>query len=290
MKIKNICNRLIITTQCFFIKFVVAIAIIFKINPNKKKLKTADVIVSFTSYGVRLKKCTWLAAYSMLMQSVQAEFVVLYLEENLIDKKLPFFIRKLQKMGLRIEYVENIRSYKKLVPALKQFPKKTIITIDDDIYYSKNLIKNLLETSKENNNAICASVTRGLTFDTEGKLKSYNDWSKIPKQEETLFAVGYGGILYPPSIFNLEHLKKDEFMAHSPCGDDIWFFAVRYKQEIPLIPATNSKITYYPVNYIYERFHKNEGLTEENVFGGKNDIQMQATLKHFNIELKMDIK
>ncbi len=285
MKLVKISKRLFITIQCFLIKIAVFFAIIFGLNPKNKNKKVQNLIVSFTSYGVRLKKCTWLAVYSMFMQSIQPEFVVLYLEETLKEQKLPFLLRKLQKIGLQIEYADNIRSYKKLVPALHQFPEKTIITIDDDIYYSKHLIKNLVETSKDNLRAICATVTRGITFDNAGTINSYNDWQRNPTQEDLLFAVGYGGILYPPSVFNLNYMKKDDFMVVSPNADDIWFFAARYKDSIPLLHANRYNITYYPVNYIYERFHKNEGLTEENVFGGKNDVQMKATLEHFKIDL-----
>ena len=287
VKIIRICRRIMLTLICLFIKFFVAIAIIVGIKPRKKTC-VENLIVSFTSYGIRLKNCTWLAVYSMFMQSVQPEFVVLYLEKGVKSQKLPFLLRKLQKMGLVIEYCNDIRSYKKLVPALHQYPNKTIITIDDDIYYSKNLIKNLVETSLKNKSAICATVVIGLTFDTDGNVKSYNEWNKNPEQKDILFAVGYGGILYPPSVFNLDYMKEDDFLTIAPTADDIWFFASRFKDNILLVPANKYKITYYPVNYVYERLHKNAGLTEENVFGGKNDIQMRAVLEHFNINLKKD--
>ena len=284
VKIIRICRRIMLTLICLFIKFFVAIAIIVGIKPRKKTC-VENLIVSFTSYGVRLKNCTWLAVYSMFMQSTQPEFVVLYLEPSLENIKLPFFIRKLQKMDLKIEYTSDIRSYKKLIPALHQYPDKTIITIDDDIYYSKNLVKNLVETSLQNKSAICATVVHGITFTKEAQIDSYNNWNKKPHEGDILFAVGYGGILYPPSVFNLDYMKEADFTKISPNADDIWFFAARYKDSVPLVQANNYKITYYPVNYVYERFHKNEGLTEENVFGGQNDIQMQATMKHFDIEL-----
>lgn len=259
-------------------------------NYAKSKPKTKNLIVSFTSYGVRLKKCTWLTVYSMLMQSQQAEVVILYLDYSFQNIKLPFLMRKLVKMGLQIKYCSDIKSYKKLVPALTDFSDKIIITIDDDIYYSKNLLKNLYETYLENPKSICATAVRIITFDTSGVPATYKQWEKAIDTQDTkvLFAVGYGGVLYPPSIFDLHHMDEKQFMSICPTADDIWFFAVRYSCHISLAVANKYKITYYPVNYLYERLHKNSGLTDANVFEGKNDSQLQAAIKHFNIKFNLN--
>lgn len=255
-------------------------------NLAKNKPKTKNLIVSFTSYGIRLKKCTWLTVYSMFMQSQQAEAIILYLDYSFQNKKLPFLMQKLVKMGLCIQYCKDTKSYKKLVPALTEFPDKIIITIDDDIYYSKNLIKNLYKTYLENTKSVCATAVKVITSDNDGIPIPYNQWKKAinTQDNKALFAVGYGGVLYPPSIFDLQYMDEKQFMSLCPTADDIWFFAVRYSSHIPLSVANKYKVVYYPVNYLYERLHKNTGLTDQNVFEGKNDSQMQAAINYFNIK------
>ncbi len=282
-KMKKI-KRIFVTLYCIALKVIIFIAILLGINPQKKIKPTSDIILSFTSYGVRLKNCTWLAAYSMLMQTIKPEKIILCLDYSYKKIKLPYPIRKLQKMGITIEYCNDTRSYKKLIPAIKQYPTKIIITIDDDIYYSENLIRNLYEEHLKNTNNVCATVVRGLIFDEKRNPLPYTRWKRdITESDTQLFAVGYGGILYPPQAINTKYLQEEDFMKIAPSADDIWFFGARIKSGVNLVQANNYKIIYHPVNYLYERLHKNEGLTEQNVHEGKNDIQLRDTLKHFDI-------
>ncbi len=285
MKLFGIIKRILLTFYCLFIKATVYILILFGINPCNAHNKTEGLIVSLTSYGVRLQKCTWLAIYSMFMQSQKPELVILYLCESFQNKKLPYMLRKLEKMGLKVEYTKDTRSYKKLIPALKQYPNKVIITIDDDIYYSKHLIKNLYISHIQNKESVCANVVRGVPLSADKLPLPYQCWDKNPNSDAILFAVGYGGILYPPNSMILEYLQEKNYMQICPTADDIWFFAARTKNNTTLIHAKNLKITYYPVNYLYERFHKQGGLTEQNVFEGKNDTQLLSALEYFKINL-----
>ncbi len=282
----RIIKRLCITFYCLVLKYAVLYAILLGINPNKNKSIEKNIIVSFTSYGIRLKKCTWLAAYSMLQQSTKPEKIILYLDYSFQSIKLPYPIRKLLKMGLEIAYCKDIRSYKKLIPALSMFPQKTIITIDDDIYYSKHLIKNLYETSIENPKSICANTAIEITLDEKKNPLPYTKWNRsISSHAHLLFAVGCGGILYPPNSLNMDLLAEKDFMSIAPNADDIWFFATRIKSGSHLALAKKYKIILHPVNYLYERLHRDAGLTEKNVHEGKNDIQFLETLKHFEITL-----
>ncbi len=285
VKIVRIIKRIALTLYCILIKATVYIFILLGINPFKCQNKTENLIVSLTSYGIRLKKCTWLAVYSMFAQSLKPELVVLYLCDSYQDKKIPYTLRKLEKMGLKIEYTKDTKSYKKLIPALRQYPNKVIITIDDDIYYSKHLIENLYISHLQNKGAVCANAVRGIPLAENRLPMPYKCWNKNPTQSEILFAVGYGGILYPPNSMNLEYLQEENYMEICPTADDIWFFASRTKNNTPLVHAKSLKITYYPVNYLYERFHKQGGLTEQNVFEGKNDTQLLFALDYFKITL-----
>ena len=101
-----------------------------------------DVIVSLTSYGKRVTDSVPYAIFSIFTQSVLPNRIVLWLDnDNWNDNNLPYLLKRIQKSGLEIYYCDDIRSYKKLIPALRKFPNNPIITIDDDFYYNKDFIK-----------------------------------------------------------------------------------------------------------------------------------------------------
>ena len=72
-------------------------------------------------------------------------------EENILSN-----ILKLKKNGLTIKWCKNIKSYKKLIPALQEYSNDIIITADDDIYYPENWLKILYETHKQHPENIIA--------------------------------------------------------------------------------------------------------------------------------------
>ena len=47
---------------------------------------------------------------------------------------------------LEVRYCKDIRSYKKLIPALRSYPDDAIITIDDDAIYHIDLIEKLVNS------------------------------------------------------------------------------------------------------------------------------------------------
>lgn len=48
-----------------------------------------------------------------------------------------------------------MRSYTKLIPCLVKYPNDSIITVDDDILYTRDTIKRLVEINSKTPNAIC---------------------------------------------------------------------------------------------------------------------------------------
>ena len=65
---------------------------------------------------------------------------------NLKDD-LPNSLLALEDDKFEIRWVnEDIRSYKKLIPALKNFPTDVIITADDDVIYPEDWAERLLKS------------------------------------------------------------------------------------------------------------------------------------------------
>ena len=107
--------------------------------------RNPKVIVSLTTFPGRIN-IVYKTISTLLTQTVKPDEVILWLaEEQFPTKELPENLTRLQKFGLTIKWCEDIRSFKKLIPTLKENPNDIIITTDDDYYYDKDLIKTLLE-------------------------------------------------------------------------------------------------------------------------------------------------
>ena len=100
--------------------------------------RSPKLIVTLTSFPQRMYDIHF-TLYSLLNQSLKPDAVLLWLSEEEFpnrEKDVPNAVLKLQENGLTIKWVkENLRSYKKLIPALKEYKNDILVTADDDIYY-----------------------------------------------------------------------------------------------------------------------------------------------------------
>ena len=91
--------------------------------------------------GRRVESVVYYTLVSLLKQRLMPDKIVLWLDnDNWCDNNLPPKISKLKQYGVDILYCKDIRSYKKLVPTLDLYPNDIIITVDDDVYYSNDLV------------------------------------------------------------------------------------------------------------------------------------------------------
>ena len=80
------------------------------------------LIVSLTSYPLRMKTIHF-TLHTLLNQSIKPDKIILWLAKEQFprrEKDVPRRIRRLRKYGLSIEWCNDIRSYKKLIPTLKE--------------------------------------------------------------------------------------------------------------------------------------------------------------------------
>ena len=109
--------------------------------------------------------------------------------------------------GLQIRWTKNILSYKKLIPALKDFPDKSIITFDDDAFYPLNSIEVLYNEHIIYPDTIVTNRAR-LIISDKGYVHRYNRWNLIVKEtalgRKDVFPTGGHGQLYPPGSLHRE--------------------------------------------------------------------------------------
>ena len=248
--------------------------------------RTQKLIVSLTSFPKRMEipHVVPLALYSLLNQSMKPDKIILYLSEEEFPRgetDVPQEILDFVSHGLAIRFVEkNIRSYKKLVPALREFPYDFIVTADDDIWYPSNWLKKLWETSLRYPGMTIGHRFKYVTTNCE-RIMNYNSWdcdTPTPQGAYRNFLTGGGGSLYPPGILHRNVVKEELFMKIAPTADDIWFWAmtVLNGNKIAVVPhGYNAFIGLLP--------EENPGpmLSTENVYASGNDIAIKQLFAHY---------
>lgn len=201
--------------------------------------RNPQIIVSLTSFPDRIP-FIYKTISSLLNQTLKPDMVILWLAKEQfpqLENELPAELLELKKYGLTIKWCNNIRSYKKLVPAIKEYPNDIIITVDDDIYYDKTLIELLYKSyEKEPEYIHCHRCTK--IFYKNGKIKAKGGGKKFykyPSYANKL--VGVGGVLYPPNSLYCDITNENLFMELAPTNDDIWFWlmAVLNNKKIKVI-------------------------------------------------------
>ncbi|MEJ2043047.1 MAG: hypothetical protein P8X74_04750 [Reinekea sp.] len=198
---------------------------------HKPTRNDADVLVSLTSIPSRLGIVHY-TVMSLLLQSRPPARIILWLHDDLRDN-IPEALAELCGARFEIRYsaLDSRTPHRKLVPSLLTFPDKTIVTCDDDQYYSRHWLKCLVDCAQANPGAIVAQRYRKMSFDTQGEVKPYRDWKydrAVQACSAEHLAVGFGGVLYPSHSLHEDVLKSDIYLSCCPRADDLWFKAMAY--------------------------------------------------------------
>jgi hypothetical protein len=242
---------------------------------GKRKL-----IVSLTTFDKRIND-VYLTIESLMHQTVKANKIILWLSSDFESRELPETLKRQQLRGLQICFCKDILSYKKLIPALQMFPEDFVITVDDDVIYSYDMIENLIKTYHSNNKCVIGNRVKLMEFNNLGDLCEYNSWKIIDKpvqQAFNYFPTGVGGILYPPLSLNEEVFNENVFMDICKYGDDIWFKCMALLNDTMSLAAEAHKPVYYE-NYKVQ----SSALYNNNVFKNRNDLQLKSVLDKYDL-------
>lgn len=244
------------------------------------------VIVSLTTFP-EAAKYSVKAIESILSGSKLPDKIVLYLTlDQFKDIKIPKELLKLEKVYDIFEirdYSKDIRSYRKLIPALQDFPEAVIVTIDDDVYYDRNMLRDLINMHRQYPDAIIANRAKVISpskrYQSWKKLRWYHFINNKIKISPLIIQTGVGGVLYPPHSLKPNMLDEKLFTEIAPTTDDIWFWAAAISNGRNIIP------------YPYGKHNKPKAvgkpkeisLKTVNFKSGsdRNDKAFQAILKHF---------
>ncbi len=244
-------------------------------NMLKPIKREVPVIISLTSYAERFSELD-ISLYSLFNQSFKPDRIILWLSDEYTLSRLPYSISRFIKNGLEIRFVKDIRSYTKIIYALKEFSEAIIVTADDDIYYPKNWLKKLYYSYLANPEDI--QVHRAHRIEIG---KHYESWEKHVKEESARFdnfLTGVGGVLYPPKCFSSEVFREDVFLKNAPYADDIWLWIMALLNSRKIRVVKNHIRTLTCVNIFRQIFKNSKSLYEYNSAGG-NDEQLENLMK-----------
>lgn len=172
---------------------------------NRQKGK---FIVSVASYKERLiSKTLDKTIDSIFKQTIKPYKIVLTLYNNDVVF-LSDYMRKLindNKIELIID-TYNLKSHNKYFHVMKKYNTFPIITIDDDIIYTTDMIESLYKGYQRHPNCVicrrCHTIIKNDEFVTKYKNIEYEQDRIFEPTHKCLITTG-GGTLYPPNILDI---------------------------------------------------------------------------------------
>lgn len=237
---------------------------------------SGQIIVSMTSYPPRFNTLH-LTLKSLFSQSIQPDKFVLWIAEQDM-RLLPTSVLALQSPSFEIRETSDLRSYKKIIPALIEYSDAFIVTADDDIYYRYRWLEQLVEAQLNFPDHIVCHRVHEVRESETGDWLPYRQWAKHSKNtgsSKAFFPTSGAGAIYPPN--SLAECAADEaaFLQLAPHADDIWLYWMARMQNTSIfnIGSRDRLITW--------RGSQSASLYAINVLDSQNDIQIAAMGERF---------
>ena len=168
------------------------------------------VIVSLTSYPYRFKKPEMIKCLrSLVRQDTNIPYKIVFnVFEDDIKEMPETLVSFIEKNNIKIYHCPlDLRSHKKYYYVMQEYKNLPIITVDDDIVYSKHLVSDLYSSYLKYSKCVSACYLYRMAFDANDKLIcSFKKWNiKYDKYEPSFrnsFGSG-GGTLFPPGCLDI---------------------------------------------------------------------------------------
>ena len=109
-----------------------------------------------------------------------------------------------------------------------------------------------------------------ITVDQNGIMSEYNKWwdrcshyIEVPRMD--LFAVGCGGILYPPHIITKEVFNINNIKKYCMSADDVWLKVMELISKVPVVQVSTKYLDRF------DEIFANNGLYQKHNIKGGND-------------------
>jgi len=245
-------------------------------EPQKHSLPQ-KLIVSLTSWHKRFSTLH-LTLQCLLKQTVKADEVILWLAES--ERHLvPENVQAFGAQGITIKYCEDIKSYKKIVPALIDEPNAFIVTADDDLSYHPEWLEKLIAAWDGDYKTVVAHRAHKICLDEKGMPIPYKKWNwnygDSSDLSNLIFPTTGFGTLYPPHCFHEDVVNKSLFEELSSNADDVWLFW--------MCRLNGVKFNVVGGDMVQGEWKgtSEEGLWRTNLLKGENDKYIKNMIAHY---------
>lgn len=202
---------------------------------------TSDaIILSMTTWPPREQSAIQ-TMRSLVGQSydTQVHFVLaLSLDEWDADHTRPWLansdniVKEMEDAGVEILWDENnIKSHKKLIPALEKYPDNPILVVDDDLQQQQGWLQTFIDDHRAHPSDIIygnasskVEIYAGKIFEGIRQRGMYTKPGKVTCNEKP--ANGAAGTLYPSGTFTDDRFfDRRLFMRLCPTSDETWQWA-----------------------------------------------------------------
>jgi hypothetical protein len=218
----------------------------------------------------------------LLNQSVAPDKVLLWIAISDFDS-LPREVLALTAYGLQIEVCEDLKSYNKIIPALAKFNDAYIATADDDVFYWRSWLKELVGAVRPAIKEVVCHRAHRIRLAANGLPLPYLRWAWNTRRRiahPLNFPTGHAGVLYPPGIFHADVMNVDQIKALCPTADDVWLFwmASRGGASFRKVGRRRAMVTWLG--------SQERNLYEQNISQGGNDSQIQRMIRTYGFPPK----
>jgi len=231
------------------------------------------VVVSLTTHGERLKT-VHSSIQSIVAGTVRPSRLILWLDGDPAQPLTPQ-LQRLRARGLEIRFDRHFGPHKKYYSYVRQFADAglALVTADDDVLYARDWLVGLVQAHRVRPDLVNCYMARRVATGAGG-LAPYRDWRYADSSEPSPrnFALGVGGVIYPPRFVEVLRDAGEAFRRHCPKADDIWLHAMALRHGFSV-----RQIAPQPVFPLGVPFTQEQALFLTNQLAGGNDAQITAT-------------
>ena len=252
---------------------------------NNTEIREQKIILSMKTYLPRYNSVV-MCIKSLLNQTVKPDRFIVWLDDNVPKNQPTKDMLELCQYGVEYRFTkDDLKPHGKYYYAMQEYPNDIVITVDDDLLYSDDLIESLMNSHKRYPECVCARRTHRMKYHFDSSVKPYTQWrfedNISSKPSFRLFATGGSGALYPPHLLPLETFDAKLIKKLSLNADDIWLKCMEMKNNIKVCRVNSL----YPMPAEVSD-SQNVALNATNVHENKNDFYLNLIINYFP-ELKV---
>lgn len=253
---------------------------------SQHKFGDAPLVVSLTTYSMRIHD-VHLAIESIGQQTLRPNRILLWLDADEFSlETLPQTLKMQISRGLEVRFCENLRSYKKLLPTLRENANQDVITIDDDFLYPHDLIELLVSEKHNHPDAIIGIRGHKIQLNDDGTPAPYREWDFETHSRHNgplIFLTTGAGTLFPAGLIVPEIYETDQCLSICPNADDVWVNFMSIKYGIKRRKVSDDRP--FRNRFVEIDSAQEVALNQTNVHDNQNDVQIKTVIDTFDIKM-----